>query len=249
MAVQSSLMEEKNTFSWIVLRPKTALKFSLNNVKTIPFSQVERTKCVKQKPHKQIVQTLGRIIILSADSSFTVRLVLPCQQSREHRQARSLPAWWFWCHSFDNQSEITRVQVRYFLTLNGRLRRGGDCVLCFLSFFLWRYMNSALNLKPRVRSFWHSDHDRSNEPINPLCTKDSSFIWSTMIRVLTDHWSLIPIRIIPKERTLVCVRSSMFGCASLHLSHITDWTHVVSWFPGSLENVKDNLQNAVAVAS
>jgi len=143
----------KNTFSWIVLRPKTALKFSLNNVKTISFSQVERIKCVKQKPHEQTVQTLGRIIIPSADSSFTVRLALPCQQLRAHRQARSLPAWWFWCHSFDNQSEITRVQVRYFLILNGRLRRGENCVLCFPSFFLWRYMNSALNLNTRVRSF------------------------------------------------------------------------------------------------
>ena len=247
MAVQSPLMEERNTFSWIVLRPKTALKFSLNNDRTIPFSQVERTKCVKQKPHKQVVQTLGRIIILSTDSSFTVRLALPCQQLREHRQARCLPAWWFWCHSFDNQSEITRVQVRYFVTLNGRLRRGGNCVLYFPSFFLWRYVNSALNLKPRVRSFWHSDHDRSNEPINPLCAKDSSVY--LIYHDPSALRSLIPIRIIPKERTLVCVRSSMFGCASQHLSHITDWTHVVSWFPGSLENVKDNLQNAVAVAS
>ena len=230
MAVQSPLMEERNTFTWIVLRPKTALKFSLNNAKTIPFSQVERTKCVKQKPHEQIVQTLGRIIILSAASSFTVRLVLPCQQSREHRQARSLPAWWFWCHSFDNQSEITRVQVRYFLILNGRWE-GGNCVLCFLSFFLWRYMNSALNLKPRVRSFWHSDHGRSNEPINPLCTKDSSV--HLIYHDPSALGSLILKRIISKERTLVCVRSSMLGCASQHLSHITDLTHVVSWFPGS----------------
>ena len=205
------------------------------------------------KRHEQIVQTLGRIIILSADSSFTIRLALPCPQLREHRQAGSLPAWWFWCHSFDKKSEITRVQVRYFLTLNGRLRRGGggNCVLCFPSFSQWRYMNSALNqdLKTRVRSFWYSDHGRSNEPINPLCTKNSSVY--LIYHDPSALRSLILIRIISKERTLVCVRSSMLGCTSQHhTSHITDLAHVVSWFPGSLENVKDiNQQNAVSVAS
>ena len=35
----------------------------------------------------------------------------------------------------------------------------------------------------------HSDHGRSNEPMNPLWTRIHRFIWSTMIRVISDHWS------------------------------------------------------------
>ena len=34
-----------------------------------------------------------------------------------------------------------------------------------------------------------SDHGRSNEPMNPLWTRIHRFIWSTMIRVISDHWS------------------------------------------------------------
>ena len=36
----------------------------------------------------------------------------------------------------------------------------------------------------------HSDHGRSNEPVNPLWTGIWQVIWSTMIWVITDHWSL-----------------------------------------------------------
>ena len=35
----------------------------------------------------------------------------------------------------------------------------------------------------------HSDHGRSNEPMNPLWTRIHRFIWSTMIRMILDHWS------------------------------------------------------------
>ena len=35
----------------------------------------------------------------------------------------------------------------------------------------------------------HSDHGRSNEPMNPLWTRARHFIWSTMIRVISGHWS------------------------------------------------------------
>ena len=35
----------------------------------------------------------------------------------------------------------------------------------------------------------HSDHGKSNEPMNPLWTRIHRFIWSTMIRVISDHWS------------------------------------------------------------
>ena len=34
----------------------------------------------------------------------------------------------------------------------------------------------------------HLDHVRSNEPINPLWARILRFIWSTMIRVISDHW-------------------------------------------------------------
>ena len=34
----------------------------------------------------------------------------------------------------------------------------------------------------------HSDHGRSNEPMNLLWTMIHRFIWSTMIRVISDHW-------------------------------------------------------------
>ena len=36
-----------------------------------------------------------------------------------------------------------------------------------------------------------SDHNRSNEPMNPLWTRIHRFIWSTIIRVISDHrsWS------------------------------------------------------------
>ena len=36
----------------------------------------------------------------------------------------------------------------------------------------------------------HSDHGRSNEPMNPLWTGIWQVIWSTMNWVITDHWSL-----------------------------------------------------------
>ena len=35
----------------------------------------------------------------------------------------------------------------------------------------------------------HSDHGRSNEPMNPLWTRILRFIWSTMIRVISSHRS------------------------------------------------------------
>ena len=35
----------------------------------------------------------------------------------------------------------------------------------------------------------HSDHSRSNEPMNPCPEWIHWFIWSTMIRVILDHWS------------------------------------------------------------
>ena len=35
----------------------------------------------------------------------------------------------------------------------------------------------------------HSDHGRSNEPMNPPWTRIHRFIWSTMIQVISDHWS------------------------------------------------------------
>ena len=35
----------------------------------------------------------------------------------------------------------------------------------------------------------HSDHGRSNEPTNPCPEWIHRFIWSTMIRVISDHWS------------------------------------------------------------
>ena len=35
----------------------------------------------------------------------------------------------------------------------------------------------------------HSDRVRSNEAMNPFWTRIYRFIWSTMIRVTSDHWS------------------------------------------------------------
>ena len=35
----------------------------------------------------------------------------------------------------------------------------------------------------------HSDHGRSNDPMNPCSEWIHRFIWSTMIRVISDHWS------------------------------------------------------------
>ena len=35
----------------------------------------------------------------------------------------------------------------------------------------------------------HLDHGRSNEPMNPCPEWIHRFIWSTMIRVISDHWS------------------------------------------------------------
>ena len=35
----------------------------------------------------------------------------------------------------------------------------------------------------------HSDHGRSNELMNPLWTRIHGFIWSTMIQMISDHWS------------------------------------------------------------
>ena len=34
-----------------------------------------------------------------------------------------------------------------------------------------------------------SDHGRSNGPMNPLWTRIHRFIWSTMIQIISDHWS------------------------------------------------------------
>ena len=36
----------------------------------------------------------------------------------------------------------------------------------------------------------HSDHGTSNEPMNPHWTRIHRFIWFTMIRVISDLWSL-----------------------------------------------------------
>ena len=35
----------------------------------------------------------------------------------------------------------------------------------------------------------HLDHGRSNDPMNPCPEWIHRFIWSTMIRVISDHWS------------------------------------------------------------
>ena len=35
----------------------------------------------------------------------------------------------------------------------------------------------------------HLDHGRSNESMNPLWTRIHRFIWSTMIQMISDHWS------------------------------------------------------------
>ena len=35
----------------------------------------------------------------------------------------------------------------------------------------------------------HSDHGRSNKPMNPLWKRIHRFIWSTMMHVISDHWS------------------------------------------------------------
>ena len=35
----------------------------------------------------------------------------------------------------------------------------------------------------------HSDHARSNEPMNPLWTRIHRIIWSTMIQMISEHWS------------------------------------------------------------
>ena len=35
----------------------------------------------------------------------------------------------------------------------------------------------------------HSDHGRSNEPMNPCPEWIHRFIWSTMVQVISDHWS------------------------------------------------------------
>ena len=62
--------------------------------------------------------------------------------------------------------------------------------------FLPFAVNAMLNKDLRVRSFEmirisNSDPRSlgSNEPMNPLWTRIHRFIWSTMIRVISDHWS------------------------------------------------------------
>ena len=45
----------------------------------------------------------------------------------------------------------------------------------------WSWLRTAI---------WdHSDHGRLNEPMNPLGTRIHQFIWSFMMRVITDRWS------------------------------------------------------------
>ena len=47
-----------------------------------------------------------------------------------------------------------------------------------------------LRCSPSVSVFWDNlDHGRSNEPMNPCPEWIHRFIWSTMIRVISDHWS------------------------------------------------------------
>ena len=40
-----------------------------------------------------------------------------------------------------------------------------------------------------IQDHW-LDHVASNEPMNPLWTRIHRFIWSTMIQVISDHWSI-----------------------------------------------------------
>ena len=47
-----------------------------------------------------------------------------------------------------------------------------------------------LRCSPSVSVFWDNlGHGRSNEPMNPCREWIHQFIWSTMIQVITDHWS------------------------------------------------------------
>ena len=64
----------------------------------------------------------------------------------------------------------------------------------------------------RVRMSDHSDHVRSNEPMNPLWTRTHRFIWSTMIWVISDHlsWSKSFQRNAPHGSGTVSTSSCMF---------------------------------------
>ena len=64
-----------------------------------------------------------------------------------------------------------------------------------LTTFLERYEHVLITCCLRVRSFgmiWirdHSDYGRANELVNRCPEWIHRFIWSTMIRVISDHWS------------------------------------------------------------
>ena len=71
--------------------------------------------------------------------------------------------------------------------------------------FPWYFCRPQLLTNPRPRNHFgcvplrwfgsgsvfgdHSDHGRSNEPMNPLWTRIHRFIWSTIARVISAHWS------------------------------------------------------------
>ena len=64
-----------------------------------------------------------------------------------------------------------------------------DHLISFLSYVPLRWSRSGSVIRD------HSDHGRSNEPMNPLWPRTHRFIWYTMIRVIL----LILIKIIPKK--------------------------------------------------
>ena len=65
----------------------------------------------------------------------------------------------------------------------------------------------------------HSDHGRSNEPMNPCPEWIHQLIWSTVIRVISDHWSFLG----SSQRNAALVtwilrRKSIWQCTCSH-----DW--------------------------
>ena len=77
----------------------------------------------------------------------------------------------------------------------------------------------------------HSDHGRSNEPMNPLWTRIHRFIWSTMIQMISDHWfwsgsyqrnvpQNLPIELELKVRSIGMIRVRTSDPRSLGAQHI-----------------------------
>ena len=93
----------------------------------------------------------------------------------------------------------------------------------------------------------HSDHSRSNEPVNPCPQWIHRFIWSTMIQVISDHkwsWSGSSQRNAPQDNLgfwIPCHGFQSRNCIPDSLSvELGLWSPIVSGIPNSLSCIFRN---------